>query len=69
MKVFASSYLEGFSSDKVDGEERWSWNPEGSEASKIYASGANTSTRQSTYAAETDNRSDSDRPNEGMYVA
>lgn len=69
MKVFASSYLEGFSSDRVDGEKGWSWNPEGSEASKIYASGANTSTKQSTYAAETDNRSDSDRPNEGMYVA
>lgn len=69
MKVFASSYLEGFSSDKVDGEKGWSWTPEGSEADKIYASGANTSTNQSTYAAEKDNRSDNDRPNEGMFVA
>ncbi len=69
MKVFASTYLEGFSSDKVDEGQGWSWTPEGKEANKIYASGANTSTRQSTYAAERDDRADSDRPNEGMYVA
>ena len=69
MKVFATSYLEGFSSDKVDEGKGWSWTPEGEEASKIYASGANTATKQSTYAAETDNRKDSDRPNEGMFVA
>ena len=69
MKVFATSYLEGFSSDKVENENGWSWAPEGSEAKKIYASGANTSSSQSTYAAEKDDRSDSDRPNEGLFVA
>ncbi len=69
MKVFASSYLEKFSSDKVEKGQKWSWTPEGGEATDIYASGANTSSNQSTYAAEKDNRSDSDRPNEGMFVA
>lgn len=69
MKVFASLYLEGFSSDKVDGEKVWNWTPEGMEANKIYASGANTLTNQSTYAAEKDHRSDNDRPNEGMFIA
>lgn len=69
MKVFASSYLEGFSSDKVDEEKEWNWTPEGKEANRIYASGANTTSRQSTYAQEKDDRSDSDRPNEGMFVA
>jgi len=70
MKVFASSYLEKFSSDKVDNGKKWSWSPEGGkEAEEIYASGANTSSNQSTYAAEKDNRSDNDRPNEGLFVA
>lgn len=69
MKVFASSYLEKFSSDVVDSTTDWTWTPEGNEAKKIYASGANTSTSQSTYAAEKDNRSDNDRPNEGLFIA
>lgn len=69
MKVFASTYLEGFSSSNVDPDLKWDWTPEGEEALKIYASGANTSSRESTYAAEKDSRSDSDRPNEGMFVA
>jgi len=69
MKVFASSYLENFSTDRVDNSQKWDWTPAGKEAEKIYASGANTSSTQSTYAAEKDNRSDTDRPNEGMYVA
>jgi hypothetical protein len=70
MKVFASSYLEKFSSDKVSNEKDWKWSPEGGEKAKeIYASGANTSSNQSTYAAEKDDRSDSDRPNEGLFVA
>lgn len=68
MKVFASMYLEGFSSDEV-GNCKWSWKPKGEKAEKIYASGANTSSRNSTYAAEKDDRADSDRPNEGMYIA
>ncbi len=69
MKVFASNYLAGFSSEKIDSSTEWTWTPEGDKAKDIYASGANTSTRESTYAAEKDDRSDSDRPNEGMFVA
>jgi hypothetical protein len=69
MKVFATNYLEKMSSDSVEKGQVWTWKPEGGEADQIYASGANTRTNQSTYAAERDNRSDSDRPNEGMFVA
>lgn len=69
MKVFASSYLEKFSSDVIGKDQKWSWTPDGEGAIGIYASGANTSSNQSTYAAEKDSRSDSDRPNEGMFVA
>lgn len=69
MKVFASRYLEPMSSDSISKDEEWNWVPAGENAIEIYGSGASTSTNQSTYAAEKDNRSDSDRPNEGMYVA
>ncbi len=48
--------------------QNWSWEPANSEALQIYASGAPTSTQQTTYANARDNRSDSDRPNEGMAV-
>ena len=67
MKVFATRFLEAPSSDEV-AQGEWSWTPVNSGAEKIYGSGASTSTAQSTYAAEKDNRSDSDRPNEGMLV-
>lgn len=69
MKVFATQFLEKMSSDRVESEETWTWTPSGESAEKIFASGANTSSQTSTYAAEKDNRSDSDRPNEGMFVA
>ena len=69
MKVFATSYLEPMSSDSISKGEQWTWTPAGENAMQVYASGAPTSTQQSTYAAEKDNRSDSDRPNEGLYVA
>ena len=69
MKVFASNYLESFSSDQMDKDEKWNWTPEDEEIEKIYASGNNTSSNTSTYAAEKDNRSDKDRPNEGMLIA
>lgn len=69
MKVFASAFLEKMSSDCVSKDTKWSWTPKGEEAKKVYASGANTSTNTSTYAAEKDNRGDSDRPNEGMLIA
>lgn len=68
MKVFATKFLETASNDEiVQGE--WKWSPSNPDAQKIYGSGASTSTTQSTYAAEKDNRSDSDRPNEGMLIA
>ncbi len=68
MKVFATAYLEEMSTDTVT-EKNWTWKPEGEEAEKIYGSGANTSSRTSTYAAEKDDRSDTDRPNEGLFIA
>lgn len=68
MKVFAEKFLEAPSNDEII-VENWSWIPANPDAQKIYASGASTSTSQSTYAAEKDNRADSDRPNEGMLVA
>jgi len=69
MKVFASRYLEAMSSDKIISSEKWNWNPSNQDVKNIYACGAPTSTGQSTYAAEKDNRGDSDRPNEGMFIA
>jgi len=68
MKVFATKYLEPMTSNSVV-DQKWTWTPAGENAMQIYASGASTSSRESTYAAEKDNRSDSDRPNEGMFVA
>ena len=69
MKVFATKFLEPMSSDQSDKTELWTWTPVGKDTEKLFASGANTSTRTSTYAAEKDDWGDSDRPNEGMYVA
>lgn len=64
---FCRNFLEPIHvDDGVKGE--WSWQAAG-DVRDIYASGAPTSTRQSTYAGETDDRSDSDRPNEGMKIA
>ncbi len=68
MKVFATKFLEAASNDEITQGE-WNWTPSNPDAKKIYGSGASTSTAQSTYAAEKDNRSDSDRPNEGMLIA
>lgn len=68
MKVFSQRYLEAPSNDEVS-DENWRWEPSNPSARKIYGSGAPTKTQQSTYAAEKDDRSDSDRPNEGMLIA
>lgn len=68
MKVFATKFLEAPSNDEIS-QDVWNWTPANPDAQKIYGSGASTSTAQSTYAAEKDDRSDSDRPNEGMLVA
>ena len=69
MRVFATQFLEKMSSDCVGEGETWNWTPAGENAEKIFASGANTATRSSTYAAEKDDRADTDKPNEGMFVA
>lgn len=66
-KVFSSRFLEGMSSVSCAPSE-WIWEPANNKMFEVVASGAATSTRQSTYAAETDDRSDSDRPNEGLKV-
>lgn len=69
MKVFSSRFLEVPSKEEVLSGKDWSWQPENKDAFHIYASGNSTSSRESTYAAEKDSRSDTDRPNEGMFVA
>lgn len=69
MKVFATRFFEEPSKDSITPNSDWSWNPINHDVNKIYASGANTQSRSSTYAAEKDNRDDDDRPNEGMFVA
>ncbi|MBF0310843.1 MAG: hypothetical protein HQL56_15085 [Magnetococcales bacterium] len=68
MKVFAGRFLEPCSKNSVE-NCAWNWQPNNQEIQKIYGSGANTNTRESTYAAERDDRSDQDRPNEGMLAA
>jgi hypothetical protein len=68
MRVYMSHLLEKVQSDVVSSKD-WTWEPEGGAVHDVYASGANTSSNQSTYAAEKDDRSDSDRPDEGMLVA
>ena len=68
MKVFSQKFLETPSADTI-GTDEWSWEPVNSDVKEIYASGASTNTNQSTYAAEKDDRSDSDRPNEGLIFA
>lgn len=69
MNVFLQKYLEAPTKDIIISKEDWTWIPEGKSALEIYACGASTNTRQSTYANETDNRSDTDRPNEGFLAA
>jgi hypothetical protein len=65
MNVFATKFLEEPSTDTVVNTVLWNWQPSNKDVTKIYASGSKTATRQSTYASEKDNESDSDRPNEG----
>ena len=66
MKVFGLRYLEPMNSDQVVGVKDWAWTPAGADSYRIYASGNSTRSRESTYAAERDNRQDEDRPNEGL---
>lgn len=66
MSVFGMKFLEPMQADGVTPAAAWSWKPEGANASRIYASGNCTKSRESTYASEKDNRQDEDRPNEGL---
>lgn len=68
MNVFATKFLESPSESNLK-DTVWVWTPTNKQAQEIYASGASTSSRSSTYAAEKDDRSDNDRPNEGMLAA
>ncbi|SMO70363.1 hypothetical protein SAMN06265171_10564 [Chryseobacterium rhizoplanae] len=65
MKVFSTKFLELPQSEKLKDPNSWSWEPSNKDIKKIYASGAKTATRSSTYASERDNEADTDRPNEG----
>lgn len=65
MKVFSTKFLELPQSEKLKDPNSWSWEPNNKDIKKIYASGAKTATRSSTYASERDNEADTDRPNEG----
>lgn len=69
MKVFAANFLEAPTCEKVTSPSEWLWKPANKSVCNIYASGNNTRSNQSTYAAEKDNRSDTDRPNEGFFIA
>lgn len=66
MNVFGLKFLEPMQADGAERPRQWSWSPEGKAARGIYASGNSTRSRESTYAAEKDNRQDEDRPNEGL---
>lgn len=65
MKVFASNFLEPVQDNQASELSKWKWEPHSSDIKKIYASGAKTATRASTYGSEKDNEADTDRPNEG----
>lgn len=66
MSVFAAKFLEPPSAAPTLSVEDWAWSPYRKDIGELYASGAKTATRSSTYAAEKDDNSDSDRPNEGL---
>ncbi|WP_155772541.1 MULTISPECIES: hypothetical protein [Mesorhizobium] len=66
MKVFGERFLETMQSNETISAEDWSWKPASGDSYRIFASGNSTRSRESTYAAERDNREDEDRPNEGL---
>ncbi|MEH1861466.1 MAG: hypothetical protein V7L21_26485 [Nostoc sp.] len=69
MKVFATRFLEPMKGeDNIPPVDSWSWQPANPDIKYIYASGGPTKSQESTYASERDNRSDTDRPNEGYLV-
>lgn len=66
MNVFGLRFMERMESDQEVDQDDWTWRPASQHAFRIYASGNSTRSRESTYAAERDNRTDEDRPNEGL---
>lgn len=66
MTVFGIRFLESMQSNEVVSAESWKWVPASKDTLRIYASGNSTRSRESTYAAERDDRADEDRPNEGL---
>ena len=66
MQPFGLRFLEKVGADQVVSVGEWTWKPKSSETLRIYASGNSTRSRESTYAAEKDDRMDEDRPNEGL---
>lgn len=66
MIVFGMRYLEPMQSDRAETSAGWAWRPVSGDICRVYGSGNSTRSRESTYAAEKDNRQDEDRPNEGL---
>ena len=66
MKVFGLKFLEEMTTEQSSDVKSWGWEPANKDIKDIYASGSTTSSRESTYAAEKDDRADQDRPNEGL---
>jgi len=66
MNVFGLKFLEPMLSDQELECKDWSWTPKSDDIKRVYGSGNSTRSRESTYAAERDNRQDEDRPNEGL---
>ncbi len=65
MKVFGLKFMEPMQADGTTPSSTWTWAPRGENARGIYASGNSTRSRESTYAAERDNRQDEDRRTKG----
>jgi hypothetical protein len=64
--MFGERFLEPLPKGDLD-QITWAWEPNNPDAKAVYASGGNTISRSSTYAAEKDDREDDDRPNEGRF--
>ena len=66
MQVFGTKFLEPMQGNTTIPVEAWKWVPAGGKLGELHASGRSTGSRESTYAGESDNRADVDRPNEGL---
>lgn len=63
--MILEQFLEPMQSTVVKPGEKWKWTPHNPDIKEIFASGAPTKEYVSTYAAEKDQRTSTDRPNEG----